>query len=51
MIDMPRNKLLKEIEITDKILDIFYHQVDFTTSDLQSAIQAQVHNAITYKDQ
>ncbi len=40
----------EKMEIADKILDIFYHQADFTTSDLQSAIQAQIHIAINFQE-
>ena len=45
---MDKDLLLKEMEITDKLLDIIYSIDEFTTSDLQGAIQAQVHNAINY---
>jgi hypothetical protein len=33
------------MRISSEILDIFYHQDEFTTSDLQGAIEAQVTNA------
>jgi hypothetical protein len=38
--------ILKELEIVDNLLDIVYNQDKFTTSDLQGAIQAQVHIAV-----
>jgi hypothetical protein len=40
---------LKVWELTDEILEIVYHQDDFTTSDLQGAVQAVITKAILYK--
>ena len=50
------NKLEKQMEIEDELLDICYHQDEFTTSDLQGAISAQVMKAMQsgariYKEQ
>jgi hypothetical protein len=40
---------LKVWELTDEILEIVYHQDDFTTSDLQGAVQAVIIKAVLYK--
>jgi len=43
---MNKNKIIIELsKIEDEILDIIYNADDFTTSDLQGAIQAQVRIA------
>jgi hypothetical protein len=39
-------ELEKRLEIENNLLDIVYHRDDFTTSDLQGAIEAQVSIAM-----
>jgi hypothetical protein len=40
------NQLKKEMDYTDKILDIVYNRDEFSTSDLQGAVQAIVHTIL-----
>lgn len=43
-------KLRKELELTDRVLDLIAHYDDMTTSDMQSVAQAIIHEALNYKE-
>ena len=47
---MTIQKLHKQQELSDRILDIIYHIDEFTTSDLQGLIDAVIMDALNFND-
>jgi hypothetical protein len=44
------DKLRKELELTDRMIDLIDRYGDLTTSDYQAMVQAIIHEALNYEE-